>query len=221
MKHSHKDYLDDFKLDDFFDTYSSFFKFMPSGVAERQGSGYTEDWEDISRSIKQEFNYVCQQCSLDLKQNHSLLHTHHINGVKSDNSFQNLTPLCADCHRKQPDHTHLFVTREETQMISRLRHQQGLVIKEDWEDVYKFADPGLNGVIDMLEQYKAPLPEVGEEVENDQNEVITELELAWPLKKIGVAIDKESAVLASKLGWKVYSMRHALSQFEQLVASLR
>ena len=58
-------------------------------------------------------------------------------------------------------------------------------------------------------------------IENNKQEVVAELELAWPLKKIGIAIDKPEAIAATKQGWKVYSMRHALSEIEQLAGSLR
>lgn len=214
-------FVTSFKLADFFDTYSSFFKFMPTGVANNSDAGYSKDWDSISRNVRELFNYGCQQCGLDLKNNKRLLHVHHINGVKSDNSTSNLTPLCADCHRKQPDHQHMFIKHEETKIINQLRNEQGLNVKENWQDVYKLADPGMHGVIDLLEKYNVSFPEVGEEIQNDKQEVVAELELAWPLKKVGVAVDKISAIAATSAGWKVYSMRHALGQFEQLASSLR
>jgi len=214
-------FVQSFQLADFFDTYSSFFKFMPTGVANNQATSYTKDWDNVSRKIREKFNYQCQQCGLDLSQHKRLLHVHHINGVKSDNSSNNLTPVCCDCHRKQPDHQHMFIKHEETKQISQLRSAQGLNVKESWQDVYKLADPGMHGVIDLLEKYHVSLPEVGEEIENNKQEVVAELELAWPLKKIGIAIDKPEAIAATKQGWKVYSMRHALSQIDLLASSLR
>ena len=115
----------------------------------------------------------------------------------------------------------MFIKHVETKQISHLRNAQGLNVKENWQDVYKLADPGMHGVIDLLEKYHVYLPEVGEEIENNKQEVVAELELAWPLKKIGIAIDKPEAIAARKQGWKVYSMRHALSQIEALASSLR
>ena len=194
---------------------------MPSGVANNSDSGYSKDWSSISRTIKEQSSYQCQQCALDLSQNKDLLHVHHINGVKSDNSRVNLTPLCCDCHRKQPDHQHMFIKHSDTKLVAQLRNAQGLNVKENWQDVYDLADPGMHGVIDLLEKYHVSLPEVGEEIENNKQEVVAELELAWPLKKIGIAIDKPEAIAATKQGWKVYSMRHALSEIEQLAGSLR
>jgi hypothetical protein len=216
-----RNFVQAFKLADFFDTYSSFFKFMPTGIANNQTSHYTDDWKDVSRQIRVKFNYQCQQCGLNLSDHKSLLHVHHINGVKSDNSSSNLTPLCCDCHRKQPDHNHMFIKHDETKLISQLRNAQGLNTKESWKDIYKLADPGIHGVIDLLEKHHVSLPEVGEEISNEKQEVVAELELAWPLKKVGIAIDKPEAIAATKLGWKVYSMRHALTQIDELVQKLR
>lgn len=216
-----RNFVQSFHLADFFDTYSSFFKFMPTGVANNQTSNYSKDWDNVSKKVREKFNYQCQQCGLDLSQHKRLLHVHHINGVKSDNSANNLTPLCCDCHRKQPDHQHMFIKHEETKRISQLRNAQGLNVKENWQDVYKLADPGMHGVIDLLEKYHVSLPEVGEEIENNKHEVVAELELAWPLKKVGIAIDKPEAIVATKQGWKVYSMRLAIIEIEQLASSLR
>lgn len=219
--HQRQNFVANFELSDFFDTYSSFFKFMPSGIAENQKQGYSEDWQQISNSIKQKYQYICQQCGVDLKGNKRLLHTHHKNGVKEDNSELNLVALCADCHRKQPFHTHMFVRHKDTQAINHLRRAQGLRAKENWRDIYQLADPGMHGVIDMLEHSQLPMPDVGIEITNIQNKVVSELELAWPLKKVGVAVDKQSAIAATKEGWKVYSMRHAFSQFDELSNRIR
>jgi len=210
-----------FKLADFFDTYSSFFKFMPKGIDDKQTTNYSADWSTVSKNVRVKFDYQCQQCGLELSQHKSSLHVHHINGVKSDNSAGNLTPLCCDCHRKQPDHQHMFPKRDETKLIAQLRNAQGLNTKESWKDIYKLADPGMHGVIDLLEKYHVSLPEVGEEIVNNKQEVVAELELAWPLKKVGIAIDKPEAIAATQLGWKIYSMRHALSQMDDLAQSLR
>ena len=110
---------------------------------------------------------------------------------------------------------------EDSKLIAQLRNEQGLNTSQSWKDIYDLADPGMHGVIDLLEKHHVSLPEVGEEVQNDNNEVVAELELAWPLKKIGVAVSKDDAKAAYRLGWKVYSMRLAIKEIEQLVSSLR
>ena len=210
-----------FNLADFFETYSSFFKYMPTGVAGNSKNQYSENWDEISRRTREKYDFQCQQCGLDLHTHKRLLHVHHINGVKSDNSSSNLTPLCCDCHRKQPNHQHINVRHEDSKLIAQLRNEQGLNTRESWKDIYDLADPGMHGVIDLLEKHHVSLPEVGEEIQNDNNEVVAELELAWPLRKIGVAVSKDDAKAAYRQGWKVYSMRLAIKEIEQLVGSLR
>jgi hypothetical protein len=180
-----------------------------------------EFWKAISKKIREQSSFQCQQCSLDLALYKNLLHVHHKNGVKSDNRGNNLVSLCCDCHRKQPDHQHMFVSLTDTKTIAQLRYAQGLDTCETWKDVYKIADPGMFGVIDLLEKYHVGFPDVGGQVKSDSEKVIAELALSWPLKKIGIAISKADAITATKLGWKIYSMRHALSQIEELVKSLR
>ena len=210
-----------FNLADFFDTYSSFFKIEPSGVADSKNIGYSNNWSEISKTLKKQKYYICQQCTLDLSLQQRLLHVHHINGVKNDNTSSNLKVLCADCHRKQPDHVHLFIKHLDSQLINRLRREQGIVAKTNWQEVYELADPAMHGVVGLLEKYQVPLPGVGEGVQAANKAVVTELELAWPQKRIGIAIDKESAKLATKHGWKVWSMHNALTQINELATSLR
>ncbi len=45
---------------------------------------YTPDWEIVSRNTRQQYDWVCQDCRLDFKDNtlKKFLHVHHINGRK-------------------------------------------------------------------------------------------------------------------------------------------
>lgn len=210
-----------FNLADFFDTYSSFFKIEPSGIADSANVGYSNDWSEISKTLKKKKLYICQQCTLDLSLQQRLLHVHHINGVKNDNNQSNLKVLCADCHRKQPDHAHMFIKHLDSKLINQLRREQGIVANTNWTEIYNLVDPAMLGVVNLLEKYQVPLPGVAEEVQDKNQAVVTELELAWPQRRIGIAIDKESAKLATRQGWKVWSMRHALVHINELAASLR
>jgi hypothetical protein len=70
-------------------------------------SGYTADWNATSSRLKAERNYICDQCRVNLSGHQKLLHTHHVNGVKSDDRPSNLKVLCIECHASQPSHEHV------------------------------------------------------------------------------------------------------------------
>ena len=67
---------------------------------------YTLKWAEISKKVKQNVNYKCQECNIYLGNNDMkrFLHTHHINENESDNRIENLKVLCYECHSKQPYH---------------------------------------------------------------------------------------------------------------------
>lgn len=207
-----------FSISEFFETYSSYFKYMPQGFSDKPNQ-YSSDWDDISRQVRQAVDYECQQCGLKLSEHRNLLHVHHKNGVKNDNRHDNLIALCADCHRKQPDHQHMFISHQETQKIAQLRNLQGIVVRNSWTDVYALADTAMHGIIDQLEKFHLPIPEVGYQIGNAQTKA--QLELAWPKRKVGISIGLDDAVKAQNLGWKVTSMRLVLTQFDNFIGSLR
>jgi len=60
---------------------------------------YSNDFPEISRKLRQENNWKCSKCDVDMKNWKKGLHVHHKNGVKSDNSKSNLEVLCALCHK--------------------------------------------------------------------------------------------------------------------------
>lgn len=68
---------------------------------------YSSEFELLSRGLKEKNNWRCQQCNLDLSHYKEFLHTHHKNGIKGDNSLDNLTTLCVRCHSELLGHSHL------------------------------------------------------------------------------------------------------------------
>lgn len=177
-----------FKIPEFFETYSSFFPFMPSVFRDTKPAGYTEDWEEISAAVRRAANHRCDDCGVDLTEVKRLLHVHHINGVKSDNRRVNLRPLCVDCHRRQPNHDHMHVAHRDTQIINRLRRRQGKRAA-GWESALKLADPAVHGVLDLLQTRGRVAPEIGYEIQDESSAVIEEFEMAWPRERFAIVID--------------------------------
>lgn len=188
-----------FSIPAFFETYSSCFRYMPSGM-DALKPGYSNDWEKISRGEKERVNYVCQQCKVDLSAAKRLVHVHHINGVKHDNAPKNLKALCADCHRAEPNHTHMHVSRKDTQFINKLRREQGRAAT-NWKEALEYADPAVHGVLDLLRAKGWAPPEIGYELQDATGAIFAELEAAWPESKYAITIDTISAGTAD--GWTI------------------
>lgn len=67
---------------------------------------YSDDFNRLSRELRERKNWICEQCNGNFGQNKQNLHVHHKNGVVSDNSLLNLEVLCKTCH--QTRHSHLI-----------------------------------------------------------------------------------------------------------------
>lgn len=199
-----------FSLTEFFATYSSFFPHMPSRLAGENDSLYTPDWPIISGKYRADQDFCCESCGVNLSNHKNLLHTHHKNGVKTDNRKSNLQALCVDCHRKQPYHNHLFVRHLDMQLITRLRRLQAIVRTDiSWNEVFKLADPGVHGILYHYRSKGWSPPEVGYEIHEPDGRIIRQLELAWPFERFGIAIAEEDIRIARGQGWQVLSMREA------------
>lgn len=207
-----------FDLQRFFETYSSYFPHKPLRLAGDQDGSYTADWPDVSRRTREAANYTCQECGVRLDQHRNLLHVHHVNGVKTDNSGSNLKALCAACHRRAPNHAHLHVSHKHSQQIARLRREQGIdTAVRDWNLVSERADPAMHGLIDELRRRGETPPEVGYPVESADRQAL--LELAWPSQTRGVAISPADIEAAQRLGWSVREPKQALDEAAPLDAA--
>ncbi|PPC76246.1 hypothetical protein C4K68_16550 [Pokkaliibacter plantistimulans] len=196
----------DFDIAEFLSSYSTLFRIMPEREAMVEMGGYDDGWEDVSKNYRESKSWQCEECKVSLLQNKRLLHTHHINGVKRDNKLSNLKALCLDCHRKQPKHDYMRVTHSDMQTIVRLRREQSLLNKSNWSDAFRMADKSVEGILFHYQKSGQQCPYVGYELTNEKNEVVGELELAWPAFKTGIAINHEIIEKANKLGWKVRSV---------------
>ncbi|OLO09863.1 hypothetical protein BTW10_17745 [Chromohalobacter japonicus] len=210
----------EFSFIKFFEQYESFFPYHPSRKAGAP-ENYTEDWQEVSRRYRESREYVCEGCGVDLSRRQYLLHTHHINGVRSDNAEHNLKALCADCHSKEPGHVHMAVPHKVRQEIAHLRHEQHKTDTADWKEIFGLADPGLNGLLYHLKTLNAPLPEVGLDIQDERQAIVANLELAWPKAGVGIAISEVDASATKAENWRIYSVEKCLEQPEKLVALIQ
>jgi len=198
-----------FNLQEFFSNYSSLFKYYPKTHIRDVKKGYSKDWDQVSLRVRSASGFCCGHCNVSLINHKGLLHTHHRNGEKSDNSGANLIPLCADCHRKEPFHEHMHVKHADVQLLNRLRREQGVLENNDWSKVFQYADPVFHGVLLHCQKQRYSAPEVGYEAANQRGEVVAEFELAWPETKLAIAIHAGESIA----GWRVLGLSDAIEFF--------
>ncbi|KZN48404.1 HNH endonuclease [Pseudoalteromonas luteoviolacea] len=204
-------------LAELFESYSSYFKHYPT--PKKSIGSYTKDWEQVSANYRQQQNYTCEQCGVALSSHKRLLHTHHINGVKTDNAVNNLKALCADCHTKQPNHDHMYVSHEDRLLINQLRREQHKFDCSEYSDVLQYADSALNGLLLKCQKFRLPTPELGICIKHG-NELVS-IDLAWPRKKFAVVIEHTQLTPLKALGWDVWLASDGLANFYAMQKYIR
>lgn len=98
-----------FKLTNFYDLFGkTFIVEEPKHTDETAPLDvYDKNFNAIARKIKEKRGYRCGKCGCDFSNNKRFLHAHHINGVKSDNSEENIELLCIAEHARQAYHGHM------------------------------------------------------------------------------------------------------------------
>ncbi|MDH2999146.1 hypothetical protein A1D22_04620 [Pasteurellaceae bacterium LFhippo2] len=114
-----------FTLDEFFKYYETYFRKMPDRNGQDK-AGYSADWQSISSNYRESVNFKCEECGVNLNNHRSLLDVHHKDGVKQHNNRNNLKAVCKLCHRNEPHHEHMRVSLEDTNLLNRLRYEQGV-----------------------------------------------------------------------------------------------
>lgn len=60
-------------------------------------------WTALSSWLREEKNWTCEKCGINLENRKYDLHVHHVLG-RGFNSPQHLKVLCIACHAEEPDH---------------------------------------------------------------------------------------------------------------------
>ncbi len=204
--------VDEFSLGEFFSTYSSCFTYMPRRWNSDPADTYTDDWDEVSRRIREERGYRCESCEIRLIEETGLCHVHHIDGVKANNDPGNLQVLCAACHRERPGHHGLFVRRGDMQAILRLRREQNLV-GSGWEKVLEEVDPAVRGSLMLLKQYGAAPPQIGIDVLDERGVVVDYAEAGWPDRQIGICVKR----LSESAAWALWPFAEVLQRPHEFV----
>ena len=211
-----KKVFDDFRINEFFEIYSTFFTNFPKFEEKIYASSYSIDWNTISSEYKNSKNYVCETCETSFRNNKTLLHTHHINGIKEDNSLSNLKAVCIDCHRKEPNHENIMLNRQDLEKIIVLRREQNKINIKNWEDVFKFSDVSVHNYIHLLKtRDNMKIPDVGYILEIKEKKLI--LDLVW------ITNTKKSALVTEFTNdyfdledWNILTLSDALYNFNEL-----
>lgn len=86
------------------------------------GGSYTLDFIEMSNRKRADSGWKCNRCQVDMKGRKEGLHCHHINGVKSDNRWNNLEALCALCHKNVDEyHAHMEIRPDIEDYIRKHR----------------------------------------------------------------------------------------------------
>ena len=131
---------DNFNIETFFDhcsekeprpaELSELYKLMDDNIVWLGAdidNDYPRNWSDISNMYRAAKRYRCGQCGVDLSEHKDLAVTHHVNGVHSDVSAENIKVLCVWCHSKQPHHEKTVrINRDQYLLLRRLWREQGI-----------------------------------------------------------------------------------------------
>ena len=83
-------------------------------------NNYSSDFPEISRSIRESAGWKCHSCAVDLSKKRRLLHTHHKDHIRNNNSPRNLVALCVLCH-KENHHPQMTISYSDEQYIKNHR----------------------------------------------------------------------------------------------------
>lgn len=69
-------------------------------------SGYILNWRQVSHCFRDFKRFTCEKCGFKAgsEKQQKFLHTHHLNGIKTENTRANMQCLCVKCHSEVDEH---------------------------------------------------------------------------------------------------------------------
>ena len=137
---NNRDVWQSFNLNEFFDHYKTHFKEKPKYSCENMPkNNYPDNWQDISREMRIQKGWNCENCRINLEDHKQLLHVHHKNHAKFDCSSKNLEVVCIDCHSKKPGHNNMYISNDQMKVIRDLRDTK--IIKKSNDNIKQNQKP--------------------------------------------------------------------------------
>lgn len=70
-------------------------------IKDAKRNGYVKLWKQISEAYREKKQFICEECSINLKNDKFFLEVHHIDKNRLNNKEDNLKSLCVLCHSKE------------------------------------------------------------------------------------------------------------------------
>lgn len=106
--------------------------------------------------------------------------------------------------------------------ILRRNDSKADIVTEEWAEVLELSDESFSDLISKLQTRLNMMPEVGFELQNVDDEIIAEAELAWKDSRIAILASFQANYknIFSNHGWKVYMIEKALDNMSELISSI-
>lgn len=112
-----------FDIGEFLDEFEGVVRYLdlPMGTDKTEPlAEYNAEFARRSPIVKNNADYRCEECGVDLRNHKKYMHCHHKDHRKHNNALENLAAICALCHRDN-HHKSMYVSREDELEIKKLR----------------------------------------------------------------------------------------------------
>ena len=107
--------------------FDIFHQAMTGAKSAALPTGYTPDFNRISREYRRSRGFTCERCGARLHKHKKLTDLHHKNSDKRDNREDNLVCLCKLCHAKEHAHYRDRVSANDQRIIEATRRTQQII----------------------------------------------------------------------------------------------